>query len=103
MSEANFEDDYVNNESINSIKKQEYKSLRTLHRLNYNKEHYFDPNNMKCNTEPSADFISNSTASFESSEFLKLNSQPFIPKSHTKQNSNNYFYRNSTEEDDYEE
>jgi len=79
---------------------------------------------MKCNTEPSADvFISNSTSSFESSDLKRLNSQPFIPstvsfensdlkrlnsqpfipKFRTKQNSNQYFYREFNEEDEYEE
>jgi len=108
ISEANFDEEYVNNESINSIKKQEYKTLGTLHRLKYNNEYYQydDPIYMKCNTEPSADvFIpkSNSTASFESSDLKRLNSQPFIPKFRIKQNSNQYLYREFNEEDEYEE
>ena len=101
-----FDDEFTGNETINSIKNKEYKNLRALNRFNNvngyynnqnhlnNQNHFSNQINPRSYTEPcSNEDPFNSQESYE----YRLNSRPFIPKSHNKQNSTNYYNDNAHE------
>jgi len=97
------DDEYASNDiMINTIKNNEYKNLRALHKYRAINNQYGSMG-MKCYTGPCADEII-STSSFDSYEF-KLGSQPFMPKSQSKQISTNYYKQNmnNNNDDEFEE
>ena len=93
------DEEATENEKINMIKNQEYKNLQNIR--NYNSVMKNQYQYHKCYTEPCADEI----VSMNSSEGndIRANNQPFFPKSHTKQNSTNFYYKDHLENLDEDE
>ncbi len=102
--DENYQEEFETNEKINIIKNKEYKNLTNLYKPNNNinvthhqthNSNHSHPHsqaysqNIRCLTEPYTDEVV-STTSFGSNDF-RLNSQPFFPKSHNKQQSINYY------------